>query len=130
MLFSTYGGGTTRQLQYKDHQVCWHAPAVPKINKRRMKAPPSGEPPQRNRRIAGLQTQPIATITSQPKRRVMLCLGFNDTQQQHLCQQNQDDYAKLFLHPLSDVHVQALASLFGWTVPVNLYRGENYVGAT
>jgi hypothetical protein len=45
----------------------------------------------------------------------MRSLGFEDSQD--LCQQAQDDYAKLFLHPLTGAHVQALASLFGWSIP-------------
>jgi hypothetical protein len=100
---------------------------VPKINKRRRKPPPSREPPRRSRRIADLQAQQGHATPSQPKRRVMHFLGFDDTQQQHLCQQIQGDYDKLLLHLLSDIHVQALASLFGWTVPVNLNGGKNGV---
>jgi hypothetical protein len=87
----------------------------PKINKRWKKAPSSREPPRRNRRFAGLGAQPSHTVPSHSKRWVMRSLGFQDSQD--LYQQAQDDYAKLFFHPLTGAHIQALASLFGWSIP-------------
>jgi hypothetical protein len=95
---------------------------VPKINKRRRKAPPSGELTWRSRRITGLGAEPGYAAPSQSKRKVMHSLGFEFSQEQ-LSQQHQDDYAKLFAHPLSVVHVQALAALFGWSI-LESFRGE------
>jgi hypothetical protein len=36
---------------------------------------------------------------------------------EHVDRKILNDYAKLFRHPLSESHVQALAALFGWSVP-------------
>lgn len=40
-------------------------------------------------------------------------------------QQAQDEYAKLFKHPLADSHVQALAALFNWSVPDVFGQGDD-----
>jgi hypothetical protein len=94
---------------------------VPKINKRRRKGPLSGELTWRSRRIAGLGAKPGYVAPSQSKRKVMCSLGFEFSQEQ-LSQQHQDVYTKLFTHPLSVVHAQALAALFGWSIPES-FRG-------
>jgi hypothetical protein len=46
----------------------------------------------------------------------MRSLGFKDDQEV-FCHADQDSYATLFTHPLSSAHVQALAALFGWSIP-------------
>ena len=38
-------------------------------------------------------------------------------------QQAQDDYAKLFRHPLSDSHLRALSALFKWSLPEDFGHG-------
>jgi hypothetical protein len=41
-------------------------------------------------------------------------------EQEGIDQQAQEEYVKLFEEPLSDSHVQALAALFKWNIPVAL----------
>jgi hypothetical protein len=43
----------------------------------------------------------------------MRVLGFVEENQDIISQHTQDEYAKLFKHPLSRSQLQALASLFG-----------------
>jgi hypothetical protein len=40
-------------------------------------------------------------------------------------QQAQDEYAKLFKKPFSAAHVQALAALFKWDIPVGRDQEED-----
>ena len=42
-----------------------------------------------------------------------------------ISQQALDDYAKLFVQPLSDSQLQALAALFNWSLPDGLGQGED-----
>lgn len=41
-----------------------------------------------------------------------------------ITQQAQDEYAKLFQHPLSESHIRALAVLFKWHIPDEFTQGE------
>jgi hypothetical protein len=42
-----------------------------------------------------------------------------------ISQQALDDYAKLFVQPLSDSQLHALAALFNWSLPDGLGQGED-----
>lgn len=93
---------------------------APKINKRRTKNPPPDStppPPRRSRRKAGLDPEVIQPAQAKARKGVMRSLGL-DAPHVHLQQQELEDYARLFQHPLSDYQINALASLFGLAPPV------------
>uniref|UniRef100_A0A0A9ALP9 Uncharacterized protein n=1 Tax=Arundo donax TaxID=35708 RepID=A0A0A9ALP9_ARUDO len=46
----------------------------------------------------------------------MRCLGLL-LEVRGITPEAQDDYARLFEHPLSRAHLVALSALFGWAVP-------------
>jgi beta-glucosidase/6-phospho-beta-glucosidase/beta-galactosidase len=43
------------------------------------------------------------------------------TENASINQQAVEDYENLFQHPLTQSHVEALAALFGWETPGNLF---------
>jgi hypothetical protein len=45
-------------------------------------------------------------------------------EQEGIDQQAQDEYTKLFQRALSSSHVQALAALFKWNIPVTLMQED------
>jgi hypothetical protein len=90
----------------------------PKImKKKKLPAPPPQEL-HRSRRVAKLGAEHIQQIPK-TKKMVMRVLQF-DLDRDHINQQELEDYAKLFSRPLSCPQVQALASLFRWSVPDNV----------
>lgn len=46
-------------------------------------------------------------------------------EQEGIDQQTQNDYRKLFGKPLSNVHMEALAALFNWSLPDFLDQGSD-----
>lgn len=91
--------------------------ATPKIMKRKRPANPSQEL-RRSRRVAGLGAEHIPQIP-RAKKMVMNTIN-NGPGRNQLNHKDLEAYAKLFSHPLSCPQVQALAALFGWTVPDDL----------
>lgn len=86
---------------------------APPIHKRRRKTVPAGFTPRRSKRIAGVGVETPPQPLNPQKKTVMRSLGLvNDKVQ--INQQALDDYAKVFSQPLTQVHIQALAALFGW----------------
>jgi hypothetical protein len=59
----------------------------------------------------------------------MRVLGFVEENQDIISQHTQDEYAKLFKHPLSRSQLQALASLFWSILEDELKVGDLCVGA-
>jgi hypothetical protein len=95
------------------------------INKRRCKSQLSGATPRRSRRIAGAGVEFILDdLGRRTKKKAMRALDILD-ETEGISQQAQDDYAKLFRHPLSDSHVQALAALFNWSLPDVFGQGDD-----
>ena len=90
----------------------------PPVQKRRPKAPPPISAPRRSRRKAGLHAEFAGIPDSTGARKTVIRSLDIALDQEHVDQKVLNDYAKLFGHPLSESHIQALAALFGWTVPV------------
>jgi hypothetical protein len=78
--------------------------------------PRSKEKLRHNIRLAGLSTDLAHIGPARPKKNVMKALKISDGFDL-LSQNALDAYAKLFLQPLNQELVRALAALFGWTVP-------------
>uniref|UniRef100_A0A0A9H0N5 Uncharacterized protein n=1 Tax=Arundo donax TaxID=35708 RepID=A0A0A9H0N5_ARUDO len=93
---------------------------VPTINKRRVKTMPPRQTPRRSRRLTGAQVEfKPDDLERRSKKQAMRSLQIIE-EQDGIDQQAQDDYSKLFGHPLSDLHLQALAALFKWSIPEDL----------
>lgn len=106
-----------------------HLP-VPTINKRCTKAMPLGQTPRRSRRLAGAQVEfKPDDLDRRSKKKVMRSLEIIG-EQDGIDQQTQDDYAKIFGQPLSDLHLQALAALFKWSIPEDLDHANSGTVAT
>ena len=65
-----------------------------------------------------MQSLQVFLTAREPVRKTVIRSLDIALEQEHVDQKVLNDYAKLFGHPLSEPHVQALAALFGWTVPV------------
>lgn len=65
--------------------------------------------------MAGVHPCSPGPIVSDAQRRVIRSLGFTEDVEK-IDQAAQDSYSKLFHKPVSDVHLVALAAIFGWTV--------------
>jgi hypothetical protein len=75
--------------------------------------------PRRSRRVAGVGVEfNIQELSRRSTKRVMKALKVVG-ELEDINQQAMKDYAKLFVHPLSQTHVGALAALFGWSAPVD-----------
>jgi hypothetical protein len=93
---------------------------MPVINKRRYK---SGVTPRRSRRLAGADVEfQLDDLSRRSKKKAMRSLNILG-ENEGIDQQAQDDYAKLFAHPLCDSHIHALAALFNWSMPEDLGQG-------
>jgi hypothetical protein len=76
--------------------------------------------PRRSRRVAGVGVEfKIQDWGKRSKKQAMVALNIIEDNE-GFSRQALDDYAKLFKNTLSRSHVQALAALFGWSVPDNL----------
>jgi hypothetical protein len=76
--------------------------------------------PRRSRRVAGVGVEfKIQDWGKRSKKQAMVALNILEDNE-GFSRQALDDYAKLFKNTLSRSHVQALAALFGWSVPDNL----------
>lgn len=79
--------------------------------------PQPGQTPRRSRRLAGVQAEfQMDELEKRSKKKAMHTLHIID-EQEGIDQQAQSDYNKLFGEPLSNVHVEALAALFKWSLP-------------
>ncbi|CAO2189399.1 unnamed protein product [Urochloa humidicola] len=89
---------------------------VPAISNRRSKLL-LGETPRCSHHLAGadVEFQPD-DYTGRSKKKAMRALKIIE-EREGINQQAQDDYAKLFGHPLPDEHLKALAMLFNWSLP-------------
>ena len=95
---------------------------MPAINKRRYK---SGVTPRRSRRLAGGDVEfPLNDMNTRTRKKAMRSLDII-SENEGISQQALDDYAKLFVQPLSDSQLQALAALFNWSLPDGLGQGED-----
>lgn len=88
----------------------------PTIRKRQTRPPPPTSAPRRSRRTAGLDPEFAHCPDIGARKTVIRSLNLA-MEQEHVDQRILNDYAKLFSHPLSTSHIQALAALFGWAVP-------------
>jgi hypothetical protein len=96
-----------------------------KIQHRRAKALQQRQTPRRSRRIAGAAVEfKPGDLERRSKKKVMRSLKIIG-EQEGIDQQAQEEYVKLFEEPLSDSHVQALAALFKWNIPVALMQEED-----
>jgi hypothetical protein len=91
---------------------------VPKSVRRQSSTPLAV--PRRSRRVAGVGVEfKIQDWGKRSKKQAMVALNIIKDNEE-FSRQALDDYAKLFKHTLSRSHVQALAALFGWSIPINL----------
>jgi hypothetical protein len=90
---------------------------VPASSSQRVRGSAPSSTPRRSRRLAGAGVEFHATdLTTRAKKRTMKALkiiGENGSIDQHA----EDEYARIFSEPLSDQHIRALATLFGWAFP-------------
>jgi hypothetical protein len=97
---------------------------VSNIKSKQVRGAAPSSTPRQSQRIAGVAAEFKASdLTTRTKKRVMKALdiiGENGS----IDQQAEEEYARLFSEPLSDQHVQALATLFRWTLPMNADRTE------
>ena len=94
---------------------------TPRANRLRSRACVQRAPPRRSRRIAGMQPDSNGGgAPSRTKKTVMRALGLIG-ESAGIDQQSLEEYCKLFTGSASlpDIHVQALAALFGWVAPVD-----------
>lgn len=87
-------------------------PAAPR---RRSRPRPAGSLPRRSRQIAEAGPCSPGPVLNDVQRRVIKCLGLSHDVEK-VSHQALDSYCKLFENPLTDVHLSALAALFGWKV--------------
>jgi hypothetical protein len=87
---------------------------TPRFPTRRNKPLPSNFIPRWSRRVAKFPPE----LGSEAAAQVCRHLGFCDDNEV-ISVQDAGKYAKLFVSGLSSVHIAALATLFGWTVPLN-----------
>lgn len=83
---------------------------------RMSREPRSKEKLRRSRRLAGLSADSAHIRPGRPKKNVLKAPKISDGSDL-LSQKALDAYTKLFLEPLNQEQVRALAALFGWTVP-------------
>jgi hypothetical protein len=91
---------------------------VPPVNAKGCNATALISTPRRSRQIAGMgvEFQP-ADMTARSKKKAMKVLKVIP-ENGSIDHQAEEDYKKLFSEPLSDMHMQALAALFGWPYPM------------
>lgn len=89
---------------------------IPKPSRRKM-TPLGLAAPRRSRRVAGVGVEfSMQDWGSRAVKNAMkTLLIINDSGD--ISPQALDEYAKLFKHPLPQIHVEALAALFGWSFP-------------
>ena len=94
---------------------------TPRANRLRSRACVQRAPPRRSRRIAGMQ--PDSNGGGAPSRTMKTVMRALDLigDSAGIDQQSLEEYCKLFTGSASllDIHVQALAALFGWVAPVD-----------
>lgn len=91
-----------------------HVPP-PQQARRRRPHTTTTTPLRRSRRIAASGS----AASSIQRAQIVLMKRLGIPVEQSMTQQNAEEYARLFDHPLSSSHVAALAALFGWTAPDN-----------
>lgn len=87
-------------------------PAAPR---RRSRSRGAASLPRRSRRIAGSGPCSPGPVLNDAQKKVIKCLGLLQDVEK-VSQEALDNYCKLFLNPLTDAHLSALAALFGWKV--------------
>jgi hypothetical protein len=91
--------------------------ATPTSFKRSTKTVQEGQKQRRSRRIAGNQAEfSLNELDRRSKKKAMRTLNVI-SDHEGVSQQAQDAYSKVFGQPLSDLHLEALASLFNWSIP-------------
>jgi hypothetical protein len=95
-------------------------PAPPVILKKKDNKLPSRSVPRRSRRFAGVGVEFNASdLDRRAIKKIMKAVGLI-ADNVGIDQRAQEEYADLFKTFLSDIHVKALAALFGWQVPDQL----------
>ena len=81
--------------------------------------------PRRSRRLTGATAEFLPDdLSKRTKKKAMRSLDIL-SENEGIDQQAQDDYAKLFRHPLSDSHLRALSALFKWSLPEDFGQGAD-----
>jgi hypothetical protein len=79
-----------------------------------------GSAPRRSRRVAGIGVEfQMQDLGSRSTKRAMRTLQII-TEYEGISQEAIEEYKKLFTHPLSQCHIEALSALFGWNTPPDL----------
>ncbi|GJN40149.1 hypothetical protein PR202_gb29327 [Eleusine coracana subsp. coracana] len=90
------------------------------ISKRRKQSMPQVSTLHRSRRLAGAGVEfQMGEMSARSKKRAMRTLGIIG-ENGGIDQQSQDEYSELFSQPLTASHIEALAALFGCTIPDDL----------
>lgn len=69
---------------------------------------------RRNTRVAGVGPCSHGPIINDSQRRIIKNLGYS-TDAARIDQRAQDKYSELFKTTINDVHLSALAAIFGWS---------------
>jgi hypothetical protein len=95
---------------------------VPENITQRQQSPPSTfvSAPRRSHRVAGIGVEfQMQDLGSRSTKKVMRTLQII-TEYEGISQEAIEEYKKLFTHPLSQCHIEALSALFGWNTPPDL----------
>jgi hypothetical protein len=95
---------------------------VPDNITQRHQPPPSPfvSAPRRSRRVAGIGVEfQMQDLGGRSTKRAMRTLQII-TESKGISQEAIEGYKKLFTHPLSQCHIEALSALFGWSTPPDL----------
>jgi hypothetical protein len=107
-------------LKFVTRQPSKLLPAPPVILKKKDNLMPSRSVPRRSRRVAGVGVEFNASdLNKRATKKIMKAVGII-ADNVGIDQRAQEDYADLFKTSLSDIHVKALAALFGWQLPDHL----------
>jgi hypothetical protein len=107
-------------LKYVTRQPCKLLPAPPVILKKKDNIMPSRSVPRRSRKVAGVGVEFNASdLDKRATKKIMKAVGII-ADNVGIDQRAQEEYADLFKTSLSDIHVKALAALFGWQLPDHL----------
>jgi hypothetical protein len=82
--------------------------------------------PQHSRRVAGVGVErlPPPPPTTQGKKRILKELGIvNAEETETIRPEDLDEYARVFSKGLLEVQITAMATLFGWSRPMELLQG-------
>jgi hypothetical protein len=90
--------------------------AAPSSFKRSTKTQLARDAPQRSRRIAGDKVEFNMSVPDTRSRKEALRAMGIIKEQEGITEQAMEDYVKLFANPLTDAHLEALTTLFNWSI--------------